>query len=107
MTGTYAGQYVMQMMSFELPLALVPLLKFTSSKEKMGSQAKLASESSGDLDCWSLAYGNQYLLSPRQLHRLRLPRETKTVIKNMHRSTWLHGDTGLFGRYQIPGVPQI
>ncbi|XP_025812937.1 metal transporter Nramp3 isoform X2 [Panicum hallii] len=36
-TGTYAGQYVMQMiLSFELPFALVPLLKFTSSKTKMG-----------------------------------------------------------------------
>ncbi|XP_004486618.1 metal transporter Nramp1 isoform X2 [Cicer arietinum] len=37
-TGTYAGQYVMQMiLSFELPFALVPLLKFTNSKTKMGA----------------------------------------------------------------------
>ncbi|ONI16428.1 hypothetical protein PRUPE_3G097800 [Prunus persica] len=39
-TGTYAGQYVMQMiLSFELPFALIPLLKFTSSKTKMGAYA--------------------------------------------------------------------
>ncbi|KAL2553938.1 Metal transporter Nramp6 [Forsythia ovata] len=38
-TGTYAGQYIMQMiLSFELPFALVPLLKFTSSEAKMGVQ---------------------------------------------------------------------
>ncbi|XP_022723909.1 metal transporter Nramp1 isoform X2 [Durio zibethinus] len=37
-TGTYAGQYVMQMiLSFELPFALIPLLKFTSSETKMGT----------------------------------------------------------------------
>ncbi|KAL8141236.1 hypothetical protein V2J09_007257 [Rumex salicifolius] len=36
-TGTYAGQYVMQMiLSFELPFALIPLLKFSSSSCKMG-----------------------------------------------------------------------
>uniref|UniRef100_A0A0E0Q6B6 Metal transporter n=2 Tax=Oryza TaxID=4527 RepID=A0A0E0Q6B6_ORYRU len=36
-TGTYAGQYIMQMiLSFELPFALIPLLKFSSSKSKMG-----------------------------------------------------------------------
>ncbi|CAI0420772.1 unnamed protein product [Linum tenue] len=39
-TGTYAGQYVMQMiLSFELPFALIPLLKFTSSTTKMGQYA--------------------------------------------------------------------
>ncbi|XP_034927415.1 metal transporter Nramp6.2 isoform X2 [Populus alba] len=36
-TGTYAGQYIMQMiLSFELPFALIPLLKFSSSNPKMG-----------------------------------------------------------------------
>ncbi|KAK3034772.1 hypothetical protein RJ639_032285 [Escallonia herrerae] len=36
-TGTYAGQYIMQMiLSFELPFALIPLLKFSSSTTKMG-----------------------------------------------------------------------
>ncbi|KAF2321491.1 hypothetical protein GH714_000094 [Hevea brasiliensis] len=47
-TGTYAGQYgskftsgvVLQMiLSFELPFALIPLLKFTSCKTKMGIHA--------------------------------------------------------------------
>ncbi|KAK6131532.1 hypothetical protein DH2020_034739 [Rehmannia glutinosa] len=36
-TGTYAGQFIMQMiLSFELPFALIPLLKFSSSSTKMG-----------------------------------------------------------------------
>ncbi|KAG6528913.1 hypothetical protein ZIOFF_011105 [Zingiber officinale] len=36
-TGTYVGQYIMQMvLSFELPFALLPLLKFNSSQTKMG-----------------------------------------------------------------------
>ncbi|XP_030935603.1 metal transporter Nramp5-like isoform X2 [Quercus lobata] len=36
-TGTYAGQFIMQMiLSFELPFALIPLLKFSSSATKMG-----------------------------------------------------------------------
>ncbi|XP_066393749.1 metal transporter Nramp1-like isoform X2 [Miscanthus floridulus] len=36
-TGTYAGQYIMQMiLSFELPFALIPLLKFSSSSITMG-----------------------------------------------------------------------
>ncbi|CAN1234447.1 Metal transporter Nramp5 [Linum perenne] len=36
-TGTYAGQFIMQMiLSFELPFSLIPLLKFSSSRTKMG-----------------------------------------------------------------------
>ncbi|KAB1221005.1 Metal transporter Nramp5 [Morella rubra] len=36
-TGTYAEQFIMQMiLSFELPFALIPLLKFSSSTTKMG-----------------------------------------------------------------------
>ncbi|KAI7756941.1 hypothetical protein M8C21_014392, partial [Ambrosia artemisiifolia] len=36
-TGTYAGQFIMQMiLSFELPFALIPLLKFSSTTIKMG-----------------------------------------------------------------------
>ncbi|KAG6474561.1 hypothetical protein ZIOFF_068499 [Zingiber officinale] len=36
-TGTYAGQYIIQMvLSFELPFALLSLLKFSSSQTKMG-----------------------------------------------------------------------
>ncbi|KAL3513677.1 hypothetical protein ACH5RR_026394 [Cinchona calisaya] len=36
-TGTYAGQFIMQMiLSFELPFALIPLLKFSGSTPKMG-----------------------------------------------------------------------
>ncbi|KAL0425152.1 UNVERIFIED_CONTAM: Metal transporter Nramp6 [Sesamum radiatum] len=66
-TGTYAGQYVMQMiLSFELPFALIPLLKFTSSKTKMGSHANTVALSTTTWIIGSLIMGiNIYYLADK------------------------------------------
>ncbi|KAI6672049.1 hypothetical protein NL676_006934 [Syzygium grande] len=112
-TGTYAGQYVMQgfldlrltpwvrnfltrclaiipslivalaggsagagkliiiasmILSFELPFALIPLLKFTSSKTKMGGICKLNSGSCSHLDDWFSDNGHKRILPCEWLH---------------------------------------
>ncbi|XP_040949585.1 metal transporter Nramp1 isoform X2 [Gossypium hirsutum] len=71
-TGTYAGQYVMQMiLSFELPFALIPLLKFTSSKTKMGAYVNSIAVSAITWIIGSLIMGiNIYYLMTNFIHLL-------------------------------------
>ncbi|XP_042062929.1 metal transporter Nramp6-like isoform X2 [Salvia splendens] len=72
-TGTYAGQYVMQMiLSFELPFALIPLLKFTSCKAKMGLYANSFSIAATTWIISFLIMGiNIYYLAEKQVTSLR------------------------------------
>ncbi|KAF3975325.1 hypothetical protein CMV_001424 [Castanea mollissima] len=104
-TGTYAGQYIMQgfldlkmepwlrnlttrciaitpslvmVLSFELPFALVPLLKFTSSEAKMGPHKNSTTVSlvSWLLGCCSIGI-NLYFLSTTIIGRITSKQTSK------------------------------